>query len=66
MLPFKHIINIDKENKIAVYRQIAVSIIMAIRNGVLKPRYHLPGTRELSKALEKRSTINAETFWTLY
>lgn len=51
MLPFEHIINIDKENKIAVYRQIAVSIITAIRNGVLKPRYHLPGTRELSKAL---------------
>ncbi|REC71467.1 PLP-dependent aminotransferase family protein [Chryseobacterium elymi] len=60
MLPFEHIINIDKESKIAVYRQIAVSIITAIRNGVLKPRYHLPGTRELSKTLGvHRKTIIA-------
>lgn len=51
MLPFEHIININKESKTAVYRQIAISVIKAIRNGVLKPGYHLPGTRELSKTL---------------
>lgn len=51
MLPFEHIIPINKESKTAVYRQIAISVITAIRNGVLKPGYHLPGTRELSKTL---------------
>lgn len=60
MLPFEHLIFINKENKIPVYRQIAHSIIMAIRNGVLKPGYHLPGTRELSKTLEiHRKTVVA-------
>ncbi|KMQ64868.1 GntR family transcriptional regulator [Chryseobacterium angstadtii] len=60
MLPFQHIISIDKESKTAVYRQIAVSIIAAIRKGILKPGSHLPGTRELSKALEvHRKTVIA-------
>lgn len=51
MLPYEHIITIDKESKVPVYRQIAISIINAIRNGTLKAGTHLPSSRELSKTL---------------
>ncbi|OJV50900.1 MAG: GntR family transcriptional regulator [Bacteroidetes bacterium 43-16] len=51
MLPYEHIIGIEKESKVPVYRQIAVSIIQAIRNGTLKPGTQLPGSRELAKTL---------------
>lgn len=51
MFPFEHVIVINKESSTAVYRQIAVSIINAIRTGALKPGSLLPGTRELSKIL---------------
>lgn len=51
MFPYEHLILIEKESKISVYRQIAISIINAIRNGTLKPGTHLPGSRELSKTL---------------
>lgn len=51
MFPYEHIIIIDKESKIPVYRQIAISIINAIRNGTLKAGTHLPGSRELAKTL---------------
>ncbi|WP_079241780.1 PLP-dependent aminotransferase family protein [Chryseobacterium indologenes] len=51
MFPFEHIINIDKEKKLPVYRQIAISIINTIRNGNLKAGMALPGTRELAKTL---------------
>ncbi|PIF46181.1 GntR family transcriptional regulator/MocR family aminotransferase [Chryseobacterium sp. 52] len=60
MFPFEHIITINKESSTAVYRQIAVSIINAVRNGVLKPGSHLPGTRELAKTLRiHRKTVTA-------
>lgn len=51
MFPYEHIIIIDKESKIPVYRQIAISIINAVRNGTLKAGTHLPGSRELAKTL---------------
>lgn len=51
MLPYEHIISIEKESKVPVYRQIAISIIHAIRNGTLRPGTHLPGSRELAKTL---------------
>jgi GntR family transcriptional regulator/MocR family aminotransferase len=51
MFPYEHIIHIEKESKIAVYRQIAISISNAIRNGTLKPGTHLPSSRELAKTL---------------
>lgn len=51
MLPFERIIVIDKESRTAVYKQISVSIIHAIRNGTLRPGAHLPGSRELARTL---------------
>ncbi|KPE50820.1 PLP-dependent aminotransferase family protein [Chryseobacterium indologenes] len=51
MFPFEHLITIDKEISMPVYRQIAVSIINAVRNGSLKAGTHLPGTRDLARTL---------------
>lgn len=51
MFSYEHIIPIEKKSKIPVYRQIAISIINAIRNGILKPGTHLPSSRELAKTL---------------
>lgn len=51
MFPFEHIIIINKENTSPIYRQIAVSVINAIRNGSLKAGTPLPGTRELAQKL---------------
>ncbi|WP_257656494.1 MocR-like pyridoxine biosynthesis transcription factor PdxR [Parapedobacter lycopersici] len=51
MLPYEHIIVITKESKIPVYRQIAISIINAIRDGTLQAGMHLPSSRELAKTL---------------
>lgn len=60
MLPYEHIIIIEKESKIPVYRQIAISIINAIRNGTLKAGTHLPSSRELAKTLDiHRKTVIA-------
>lgn len=51
MFPYERIIIIEKDSKIPVYRQIAISIINAIRNGTLKAGTHLPSSRELAKLL---------------
>lgn len=51
MFPYKHVIDIQKESKVPVYRQIAISVINAVRNGTLKPGTVLPGSRELAKSL---------------
>ncbi|MCW3463501.1 MocR-like pyridoxine biosynthesis transcription factor PdxR [Chitinophaga nivalis] len=51
MFSFNHIISIQKEGKVSIYRQIAVAIIHAISNGILKPGTHLPGSRDLAKIL---------------
>jgi GntR family transcriptional regulator/MocR family aminotransferase len=51
MFPYERIIQIEKESKVPVYRQIAISIINAIRNGTLKAGTHLPSSRELAKTL---------------
>ncbi|RXM39122.1 PLP-dependent aminotransferase family protein [Chryseobacterium sp. CH21] len=60
MFPFEHIISIDKEKKLPVYRQIAISIINAIRNGNLHTGMPLPSTRELAKLLDvHRKTVTA-------
>ncbi|MBD3907248.1 PLP-dependent aminotransferase family protein [Chryseobacterium sp. Ch-15] len=51
MIPFDRIVIIDKNIKNPIYRQIAICIINAIRNGILKAEAHLPGSRELAKIL---------------
>lgn len=51
MFPYERIIIIEKESKIPIYRQIAIAIINAIRNGTLKAGVHLPSSRELAKTL---------------
>lgn len=58
MLPYEHIIIIDKDSKIPIYRQIAISIINAIRNGTLKAGTHLPSSRELAQIVQvHRKTV---------
>lgn len=60
MFPFESIIFLDRTNKIPVYRQIAISIINAIRNGILKPGTHLPSSRNLAELLNvHRKTVIA-------
>ncbi len=60
MIPFENIVVIDKGAKVPVYRQIAVSVINAIRSGVLKAGTHLPGSRELAKVIKvHRKTVIA-------
>lgn len=51
MYPIEHLIDIDRESKMPVYRQIAISIINAIRNGTIKAGEHLPGSRDLAKMI---------------
>lgn len=60
MLPYSTLIPIDRESAVAVYRQIANSIIGAVRDGVIKPGTVLPGTRALSRELNvHRKTVIA-------
>jgi len=60
MLPFERIILIDRTSKIPVYRQIAISFIGAISQGVIKANTHLPSTRDLAKILAvHRKTVVA-------
>lgn len=60
MFSYQHIIPLERKSKIPVYRQIAISIINAIRSGILKPGTHLPSSRELAKTLcIHRKTVTA-------
>ncbi|RFS20149.1 PLP-dependent aminotransferase family protein [Chitinophaga silvatica] len=51
MFPFEHVITIDSGSNVPIYKQIAFSIINAIRGGTLRAGTHLPGSRELAKLL---------------
>ncbi|HPN37481.1 MAG TPA: PLP-dependent aminotransferase family protein [Melioribacteraceae bacterium] len=52
------IINIDKESKIPVFRQIIEEIINKIKDGTLYEGYKLPSSRSLAKVLGlNRSTV---------
>lgn len=46
-----HLIVIDRDNKMPVYRQISHCVITAIKNGNLRRGEQLPGTRELGAML---------------
>lgn len=62
MFPFETVVVLDKTLKKPIYKQIAFAIMEAIRNGVLKPGMHLPGTRELAKKL----SVHRKTVITAY
>lgn len=60
MLPYEHIIIIDPESKLPVYRQIAIAIIDAVRDGLFRPGMQLPSSRDLSLLLQvHRKTVLA-------
>src|ERR1700753_2032645 len=52
MLPWKSIIQVQKEGECPVYLQIANAISLEIKKGHLGPGVKLPGTRQLSELLE--------------
>lgn len=58
MLPFKHLIPIDRTSDTALYQQIASGMIEAIQMGIIETGATLPGTRTLAKTLNvHRKTI---------
>ncbi|HWB24436.1 MAG TPA: PLP-dependent aminotransferase family protein [Chitinophagaceae bacterium] len=60
MLPFKTLIPINKQSPVAVYMQIANSMVSLIRGGIIKPGVLLPSSREMSDILQvHRKTVVA-------
>src|SRR3954471_15285097 len=58
MLPWKTIIDIEKECDTPVYLQIANAIIREMKKGRVGPGIKLPGTRQMSEVLEvHRKTV---------
>src|SRR5436190_6828096 len=58
MLPWKTIIQIQKDCDTPVYLQIANSVIQEMRKGRVGPGIKLPGTRQMAEILEvHRKTI---------
>jgi GntR family transcriptional regulator / MocR family aminotransferase len=51
MLPYKTLIEIDRNSVVPIYLQISNSLIMLIKRGVLASRTKLPGTRRLAELL---------------
>src|SRR5436190_22950013 len=52
MLPWKTIIQIQKDCDTPVYLQIANSVIQEMKKGRIGPGIKLPGTRQMSELLE--------------
>ena len=60
MLPFKTLLEIDKSNPEAVFKQIASQLVLLIQKGILMPDMQLPSTRLLAAELDlHRKTIMA-------
>lgn len=60
MLPFKTLLNIDKNSPEAVFKQIASQLVLLIQKGILMPDMQLPSTRLLAADLGlHRKTIMA-------
>jgi GntR family transcriptional regulator/MocR family aminotransferase len=58
MLPWKTIIQVQKDSECPVYLQIANSVIHEMRKGRVGPGIKLPGTRQMAEILEvHRKTI---------
>jgi|SRR5690554_1111325 len=59
-IPFKSLIQIDRNSNKAIYLQLAYQLINAIQRGVLVPGIQLPGSRQMSAHLNlHRKTIIA-------
>ena len=52
MLPWRTIIEMDKECDVPIYLQIANSIIQEMKKGRIGPGIKLPGTRQMSELLK--------------
>ena len=61
MLPWKTIIQIQKDCDVPVYLQIANSMIQEIKRGRIGPGIKLPGTRQMSEllAVHRKTVVNA-------
>lgn len=61
MMSWESIVEIDKSSPVAVYLQIANSIIKAIKAGIIKPKLKLPGSRDLCSLLKvhRKTVVNA-------
>lgn len=60
MIPFEHLVRLDRSSPVPLYRQIAAALVNEIRNGLLGAGTHLPGSRELAKILQvHRKTVVA-------
>lgn len=58
MLPYKSLIQVDRESTIALYIQVCNNFIALITNGTLHPSDLLPSTRNLAELLEiNRNTV---------
>jgi GntR family transcriptional regulator/MocR family aminotransferase len=51
MLPFQHLITLDKTHTTPLYLQIVNAFIAMIRQGIITPGSAMPSTRELAKVL---------------
>jgi len=60
MLPFEQIIALERTSNVALYRQIAIALINAISQGIIKANTPLPSTRDLARILNvHRKTVVA-------
>lgn len=63
MLPYKSLLEIDKNEKTPVYQQLTNQLTDLIRKGVLKPGQKIPGTRQISELLDlHRKTVTRVYF----
>jgi GntR family transcriptional regulator/MocR family aminotransferase len=60
MLPFKTLININKQSPVAQYLQIANSMVNLIRGGIINPGTSIPSSRQMAAILQvHRKTVVA-------
>jgi GntR family transcriptional regulator / MocR family aminotransferase len=61
MLPWKSIIQLQTDGKVAVYLQIANAVILEMKKGRIGPGIKLPGTRQMAEILQvhRKTTVRA-------
>lgn len=59
-LPFSNLISIDRTSDTPIFRQLANTLTILIRNGKVKPGHQLPSTREMAAMIKlNRTTVIA-------